>query len=172
VSGGIVTGRVRAAAWVLLAVVVAVALGFGASRGGAPPTAAQRAASIDAMVRCPSCQDISVEDSSASTALAIRQAVLRRVRAGQSDASIESFLVSRYGPGILLRPPAHGITAWVWILPPLALVAAGAGLATVFWRRRALSVPAVSADDRALVDRALADRAVHDAPRAQPMVRT
>jgi cytochrome c-type biogenesis protein CcmH len=163
---------VRTAGWLVLAVVVAVALGLGASRGGAAATPAQRAASIDAMIRCPSCQDVSVEDSSASTALAIRQAVARRVRAGQSDAQIESFLVSRYGPAILLRPPAAGVTAWVWILPPIALVAAGAGVLTVFWRRRAASAASVSAEDRALVARALAERAVDEVPRVESVVRT
>ncbi len=88
------------------------------------------------MVRCPSCDGISVADSSASTAEAIRQAVLERVRAGQSDEQIDAFLVSRYGPGILLRPPVSGVTAWVWILPPVAVAAAVVAFVTVLWRRR------------------------------------
>jgi len=149
----------RWASWVVLVVVVGAALGIGASRGGAPPSAAQRAQSVDAQVRCPSCEDISVADSSASTALAIRQLVVARVRAGQSDQQIDAFLVSRYGPGILLRPPDTGVTAWVWILPPVAVAAAVVGLAAALWRRRRMSVPAASVADRALVDRALAERA-------------
>jgi cytochrome c-type biogenesis protein CcmH len=140
-------------------VVVGVALGIGGSRGGPPPTAAQRADAIDALVRCPSCEGISVADSSASTAQAIRHAVVARVRAGQSDQQIDAFLVSRYGPGILLRPPVSGATAWVWVLPPLAALAGLAGLAAVFWRRRHVEAGAVRAEDRALVARALADRA-------------
>lgn len=149
----------RWALWVVLLVVVGVALGVGASRPGPPLTAVQRAQSIDAQVRCPSCEDISVADSSASTAQAIRQLVVARVRAGQSDQQIDAFLVSRYGPGILLRPPDTGVTAWVWVLPPVAVAAAVAGLASALWRRRGAAAPAVSEDDRALVDRALAQRA-------------
>ena len=145
--------------WVVLVVVVAVALGFGASPGGPPPTVTQRADAIDALVRCPSCEGISVADSSASTAVAIRHAVAARVRAGQSDGRIDAFLVSRYGPGILLRPPTHGWTAWVWVLPPGALVLAVAGLVVVLWRRRHRGAASVSAEDRALVHEALADRA-------------
>jgi cytochrome c-type biogenesis protein CcmH len=142
-----------------LVVVVVVALAVGASRGGPAPTPAQRADAIDAVVRCPSCEGISVKDSSASTAVAIRRAVATRVRAGQSDSQIESFLVSRYGPSILLRPPVRGWTAWLWVLPPVGLALAVAGLVTVVWRRRYRAPTPVSAEDRALVDAALAGRA-------------
>jgi cytochrome c-type biogenesis protein CcmH len=143
---------------VVLVIVVAVALGFGAWRGGAPVTATQRAHAIDAQLRCPSCEGISVADSSASTAVAIRHAVAARVRAGQSDGQIDAFLVSRYGPGILLRPPTHGWTTWVWVLPPGALVLAVAGMVAVLRRRRHRGAASVSDEDRALVHEALADR--------------
>lgn len=141
-----------------LVVVVGVALGVGSSQGGPPVTPAQRAAAIDALVRCPSCDGISVEDSSASTAVAIRQAVVQRIGAGQTDAQIDAFLVSRYGPDILLRPPVHGWTAWLWLLPPAVLAAAAVGVGSVLWRRRSRAPAPVSADDRALVERALAER--------------
>jgi cytochrome c-type biogenesis protein CcmH len=141
-----------------LVVVVVVALAVGSSRGGPVPTPAQRVDAIDALVRCPSCDGISVLNSSASTAVAIRTAVAARVRAGESDSQIDSFLVSRYGPSILLRPPLRGWTAWVWVLPPAAVAVAVAGLVTVLWRRRRRVPAAVSADDRALVQAALAGR--------------
>jgi len=144
----------------VLVVVVVVALGVGASGGGPPLTVAQRVDAIDALVRCPSCDGISVADSSASTAVAIRHVVTTRVRQGQSASQIDTFLVSRYGPSILLRPPVQGWTVWVWVLPPVALVVALAGLVTVLWRRRRHRAPApVSAEDRALVADALAGRA-------------
>ena len=162
--------RWRWAPWVVLAVVVSVALGVGASGPAAPPTASQRAAQIDAVLRCPSCEGISVAASSASTAAAIRQAVAGRVRAGQSDAQIEAYFESRYGPSILLRPPASGPTVWVWVLPPLAVVVAGAGLGALFWRRRRVAGTTVSDDDRALVDRALRERALSAGVPGRPAV--
>ena len=144
--------------WVALVVVVGVSLAIGTSHPGAAPTAAQRAAAIDATLRCPSCEDISVADSSASTAGAIRSAVAQRVRAGWSEAHIDAYLVARYGPGILLRPPAHGATVWVWVLPPVGVVVAVGAGGLVLWRRRRTVEPPPTADDRALVEQALRAR--------------
>ena len=145
-------------AWVGLVLVVGTALAVGTGRGSTPPSAAKRAVSIEAAVRCPSCEGISVLDSSAATAVAIRRAVAARIHAGQTDAEIEAYLTSRYGPGILLRPPVHGATAWVWVLPPAALAAGLAGIAVVLWRRRQPDRVWVPAPDRALVEAALTAR--------------
>ena len=145
------------AVWVALAVVLAVALAFSASRASGRQSPAQRAAAIDGILKCPSCDGISVADSSASTAAAVRQVVLARVRQGQSDQEIEQYLVSRYGPSILLRPPTTGITAVVWVVPLVAAVGGVGGLGVLFWRRRRPLTASVTAADRALVDRALAE---------------
>ncbi|HEY5251486.1 MAG TPA: cytochrome c-type biogenesis protein CcmH [Acidimicrobiales bacterium] len=152
--------------WVILGVVLAAALVFSVSRGG-PPTVAERAAALDGVLKCPSCDGISVADSSASTAAAVRQVVLTRVRAGESDQQIEQYLVSRYGPSILLRPPTTGLTAVVWVVPVLAAVGGLGGLGLFFWRRRRPVGASVTTEDRALVERAIA--AAHgQAPLAGP----
>jgi len=152
--------------WVILGVVLAAALVFSVSRGG-PPTVAERAAALDGVLKCPSCDGISVADSSASTAAAVRQVVLTRVRAGESDQQIEQYLVSRYGPSILLRPPTTGLTAVVWVVPVLAAVGGLGGLGLFFWRRRRPVGVSVTTEDRALVERAIA--AAHgQAPLAGP----
>ncbi|HYA67295.1 MAG TPA: cytochrome c-type biogenesis protein CcmH, partial [Acidimicrobiales bacterium] len=136
-------------------IVLVVALVVGAGNRTGAETTTQRAAAIDAAVRCPSCEGLSVADSTAATAVAIRVNVLARLRAGQSPAQIEQFLVSRYGPSILLRPPTNGLAALVWALPIVALTLSLVGVATVFWRRRGAEA-VVDDDDRAIVDAALA----------------
>ena len=146
------------AAWLVLAVVLAAALAVGAHRPAPAPGPAQRAAALDASLRCPSCQDVSVADSSAPTAVAIRGIVAARVAAGHSDASIEAFLVSRYGPDILLRPPASGGVGAVWFVPIVAVPVALAVLGAFLWRRRRVATGAPSEDDRRLVEAALAGR--------------
>jgi cytochrome c-type biogenesis protein CcmH len=140
--------------WVGLAVVLALALAFSVRSG--PPTPAQRVAALDSIIKCPSCDGISVADSSAATAAAVRQDVAARVREGQSNAEIEQSLVNRYGPSILLRPSTTGITAVVWVVPLVAAAGGVGGLGLFFWRRRRPVGAAVTTKDRALVEQALA----------------
>jgi cytochrome c-type biogenesis protein CcmH len=148
------------AMWVVLAAALAAALAVSASRGGGALSASARAKAIDAGLKCPSCQSISVADSSAATAAAVRQIVLTRVREGQSDQQIDQYLMGVYGPSILLRPPASGLTAVVWVVPLLAAAGGVIGLGAFFWRRRRPVTARVTPEDRALVDRALVDRAL------------
>lgn len=113
---------------------VALAIGSGAGTGG-HQTRAQRADTIDSQVRCPSCADLSVAQSSASAAVAVREEVAHLVASGRTNSQIENTLVGQYGPTILLRPPTSGLISVVWFLPALGAVVTLALLA-VFFRRR------------------------------------
>lgn len=155
VSGRTRSPFARRLSWWSVAVVLGVALVVGARSPSPAPTAAQRIAAIDTAVRCPSCEDVSVAQSSAPVAVAIRQAVAARVAAGQSEGQVEAWLVSRYGPGILLRPPASGGAGLVWLVPVLAIAGAVVALGVFFWRRRRLVAVPVSEEDRRLVAEAL-----------------
>jgi cytochrome c-type biogenesis protein CcmH len=93
-------------------------------------------------------------DSDAPAAEAGREEILRRVKEGQSDAEIRAYFVDRYTEAILLAPPRRGVSALVWVLPVLAVAAAGAGL-TVAFRRWQPGHRRASDEDRALVDEAL-----------------
>jgi cytochrome c-type biogenesis protein CcmH len=118
----------------LVALAVALVVGSGVTSAAAP-TPAQRAASLDAQIRCPSCEDVSVAQSSAASAIAVRHEVGRLAAAGMSDQAIEQRLVGQYGPSILLEPPDSGLSALVWLLPLAAGVVAVVGLGVFFWRR-------------------------------------
>lgn len=120
------------AALVVLGVALAIGSGVGSS---APPNAAQRAAAIDTQIRCPSCADISVAQSSAASALAVRHEVSRLVAAGETAQAIERRLVGQYGSSILLAPPESGLSALVWFIPLVAGLLAVGGLGVFFWRR-------------------------------------
>jgi len=81
-------------------VVLAVALVVGSGvLSGKPQTAAQRADAIEAVVRCPSCIDVSVAQSEESTALAVRHEIERQVAQGRSTAQIEQ----RWSPSTARR---------------------------------------------------------------------
>lgn len=116
--------------------VLAVALVIGSGvLSGKPQTSAQRAASIEAVVRCPSCIDVSVAQSDQTTALAVRHQIERQVAQGRTTAQIEQSLVSQYGQTILLEPPDSGGFAVIWILPIAAAAVALVVIGVLFWRR-------------------------------------
>ncbi len=124
------------ASFVLALVALAVALVIGSGvASSAPPTAAQRAAALETLIRCPSCEDLSVAQSTASSAIAVRHEVTQLVATGASDQAIEQRLVAQYGPSILLSPPDSGLSSLVWLLPLVAGVLAVAILTAFFWRR-------------------------------------
>jgi cytochrome c-type biogenesis protein CcmH len=140
-----------------MAVVLAVALVIGSVTRSGSDTVGQRVDRIAREVRCPSCSGLSAAESDAPTAVAVRQLITDRARAGRSDASIETELVHSYGSGILLRPPASGVAAVVWLVPAVAGAGCVIALVVVFRRRRLgdRGGSAVSAEDRALVEQAL-----------------
>lgn len=147
--------------WLALAAVLAVglAIGSGLRLGPGRLTPAERVARLDQVIGCPSCADLSVAESDASTAVAIRQYVAQQVRVGASDHAIERQLEASYGPGVLLRPPGSVVGTLVWVLPVGFGVVAIAVLTALFWerRRRRPQPPGagLSDEDRALVESAL-----------------
>jgi len=118
----------------LVVLAVALVIGSGAI-DNSPPTAAQRAAAIEADVRCPSCTDLSVAESNATTAIAVRHQIESMVTAGRSTADIDQALVAEYGQTILLVPPDAGGVPLIWIVPVVLGAAALVGVGVVFWRR-------------------------------------
>ena len=123
--------------WTLLGVVLVVALLAGSGAfSSSPPTDAQRVAAIESVIRCPSCEDLTVAVSSAPTALTVRSTVSRLVAEGRTDQQVEDYLVSRYGSAIVLDPPASGWSLLVWVLPVAGGVVAAVVLAAVLVRRR------------------------------------
>jgi cytochrome c-type biogenesis protein CcmH len=130
-------GRLGARASFVLALVAltaALVIGSGVTSAGAP-SAAQRATALDTQIRCPSCEDISVAQSTASSAIAVRREVARLAASGASDQAIEQRLVAQYGPSILLSPPDSGLSSLVWLVPLVAGILALAALGALFWRR-------------------------------------
>lgn len=118
----------------LVALGVALAIGSGVA-ASSPQTDAQRIAQIESRVRCPSCDDISVAESTASSAIAVRHEITRLVKDGASNAAVEARLAAQYGPSILLLPPSSGLSLVVWVVPLAAGVLAIAVLAVFFWKR-------------------------------------
>jgi cytochrome c-type biogenesis protein CcmH/NrfF len=117
-----------------LVLVVALVIGSGVF-DSKPPSNGQRAAAIEAVVRCPSCVDVSVANSEESTAIAVRHEIERDVASGQSTGQIEQRLVSEYGSSILLEPPDTSGISLIWVVPIVLGAGTIATVAVLFWRR-------------------------------------
>lgn len=84
----------------------------------------QRARKLSAELRCLVCQNQSIDDSNAPLARDLRLLVRERIKAGDDDKAVMSFIVARYGEFVLLRPPVVVHTLILW-LAPLALLLGG-----------------------------------------------
>ncbi len=69
------------------------------------PALEARARTLSAELRCMVCQNQSIDDSDAPLARDIRLLIRQRIAAGETNAAVRSYLVSRYGDFILLKPP-------------------------------------------------------------------
>jgi cytochrome c-type biogenesis protein CcmH len=112
------------------------------------PALEARARALSAELRCMVCQNQSIDDSDASLARDIRLLIRERISQGQSNEAVRSFLVSRYGDFILLRPPFKAETLLLWTGAPLALAIG----ALAIWRavrRRESAAPALTEAEEA-----------------------
>jgi cytochrome c-type biogenesis protein CcmH len=104
-----------------------------------------RARLLGKELRCPKCQNQSLDDSEAGIAVDLRRIVRERLVAGDTDTAVKAYLVARYGDFVLLEPPVKQTTWLLWFGP------LGVGLIgiVVVWRiaRRGRSKLAETADD-------------------------
>jgi cytochrome c-type biogenesis protein CcmH len=86
---------------------------------GAPSTASAqgRIAHLESLVKCPACDDLSVAQSNATSSIAVRHDITRRVQEGESDNKILTSLEATYGTSILLSPSTSGLGLLLWLVP-------------------------------------------------------
>jgi cytochrome c-type biogenesis protein CcmH len=103
------------------------------------PDAAQeaRAQALFYQFRCVVCQGQSLAESDAPLAQDIRMEIRGRITAGKTDAQIRSYLTSRYGDFILMKPPVSWRSALLWLGPLLLLLTGALLVGRIFIRRAA-----------------------------------
>lgn len=113
------------------------------------PALEARARFISKELRCLVCQNQSIDDSNADLARDLRLLVRERLRAGDSNRAVLTYITKRYGDFVLLRPPLKATTLLLWSGPVLALVLGLWVLIGWFRRRsRSISEPPLSEDER------------------------
>ena len=142
------------APYLVLAVVLVVTFALaGGSQG--PRTRDSRVRHLASLVRCPTCEGLSAQESSAEAARSVRDRIAREVDTGRSDGQILAGLRDTFGGDIILTPSGTGLSGLVWALPVIALVCAVAGLVVTFRRWKIRPTRGPSAEDRELVAAAL-----------------
>jgi cytochrome c-type biogenesis protein CcmH len=116
-----------------------------------------RARAIFREVRCLVCQNESIDDSQAELAGDLRKLVRDEIKAGRSDAEVKTYLVSRYGEFVLLKPAFSLGNAALWGVPA-GVVGIGLALWGVSLRRR-VAEPELSAEEEGRLEQLAKDDA-------------
>jgi cytochrome c-type biogenesis protein CcmH len=143
----------------LIAAVLSAAPAFAVLPGEqlADPKLEARARAISQDLRCVVCQNQTIDDSDATLAHDLRLIVRERLSAGDTDEQVKAYIVRRYGPYVLLKPPLEPATVLLWFGPLVVLVAGAAG-SWLYLRRRLDRRDAIlTKDEEAALARILAE---------------
>ncbi|MEX0345028.1 MAG: cytochrome c-type biogenesis protein CcmH [Rhizobiaceae bacterium] len=119
------------------------------------PALEERARSISAELRCLVCQNQSIDDSDADLARDLRVLVRERLVAGDTDEQVFSFVVSRYGEFVLLKPSFSLQNALLWAAPFALLLIGGMVLVVSIRNRQQTRSAGLSENEQAELDKIL-----------------
>lgn len=87
------------------------------------------------MLRCPTCQGLSILGSDAQFSLQMKQIVEDKIKLGWDKQKIMDFFVERYGTWIMRTPPKEGISLIAWVMPLVLLIIGPLVVWFIFWRK-------------------------------------
>jgi cytochrome c-type biogenesis protein CcmH len=116
------------------------------------PALEARARSLSAELRCLVCQNQSIDESDAPLAKDLRILVRERLKAGDTDAEVQEFLVDRYGEFVLLKPVLGLHTLLLWLTPLVVFALGGFGLLRMARRKTLSRSTELSPEEQARID--------------------
>ena len=81
-----------------------------------------RAKEVGRSLRCVVCQNQTIDESDAPLAVDMRKLVRDRLREGDSNVEVITYMQERYGDYVLLKPPVQSNTYILWFAPFLLLL--------------------------------------------------
>ena len=113
-----------------------------------------RARELSQGLRCPVCQNETIDESNAALAKELRIVLRERLVAGDNNTQVMDYMVARYGEYVLLRPDATGVNLVLWLAAPLMLLLAlGIAFATI--RKRKPPTAPLSPEEEAALEKIL-----------------
>lgn len=106
-----------------------------------------RAQAVMRQLRCLVCQNQSIVESDAELAADLRNIVRELVSEGKSDEEILTFMTSRYGDWVLLKPPFKAATAVLWLGPAILLILGGFLVFRTITRKSKTILPPLNAQE-------------------------
>ncbi len=101
-------------------------------------------ARVAALLRCPVCQGLSVNDSPASMAQNMKHQVHDLLAAGYTGDQVLNYFEKAYGEFVRLQPPLRGENWIVWLAPALVLVGGAIFVVYTVGRMKRKSAPAAA----------------------------
>ncbi len=89
----------------------------------------KRARLISSELRCLVCQNENIDSSNSEFATDLRIFVRKKLQEGLTDKEIKSYLVSKYGDFIILRPPFKYYNIILYLIGPILFII---GLSALF----------------------------------------
>ena len=96
----------------------------------------REAAEVGATIRCPKCQALSIADSGAQSAQAMRAEARSLLAQGYTREQVTGYFEQRYGEFVLLEPRARGLNLIVWGAPASIVLVGGLLVALRLRQRR------------------------------------
>lgn len=113
------------------------------------PALEERARELSRGLRCPVCQNESIDESNAPLSSELRVILRERLVAGDSDAEAVDYIVDRYGEYVLLEPTLSGANWILWLsAPAVLLLGLGGAFAVIRSRAAAEQADALSEQER------------------------
>ncbi|MBU0581951.1 MAG: cytochrome c-type biogenesis protein CcmH [Alphaproteobacteria bacterium] len=122
------------------------------------PALEARARALSTELRCMVCQNQSIDVSDADLARDLRVLVRERLSAGDSDAEVLDYIVSRYGEFVLLKPQFNIRNALLWGTPLILLLVGGGVMLAAGRSRRKAEPKALTAEESAALNEILTRR--------------
>lgn len=134
--------------WFFLVIVLIGMLVFLIPASAQTPTPTTQPVSADAVnaiakqMYCPVCENTPLDVCPTQACAEWRELIRDKLEAGWSEEQIKQYFVQQYGARVLATPPPSGLNWLVYVIPPLAFLAAAYILykAIRSWRRPAAPV--------------------------------